>query len=111
MFNVEQLKRKLNIAVGFSSPAIRRQVIFLAVNKTILKLDTQKQKFGSDLSCHLDENLLLMNILLTTSTPALPHAETWRLYQRKGPSGEQEETSGLCQTHSQRYADSVRAAG
>lgn len=40
---------------------------------------------------HLDQNLVLMNILLATSTPALSYAEASRKYQRKGPSGEQEE--------------------
>lgn len=37
MFNVEQLKWKLNVTVGFSFPAVVLQVIFLAINKMILK--------------------------------------------------------------------------
>jgi len=55
-----------------------------------LKLDAEKQKFGDNLAA-LYQNLIIMNILLATSTLAFSYAETSRMYQRRGPSGEQEE--------------------
>lgn len=48
---------------GSSFLAISLEVIFLAVNQVIFKLNAEK-KFGSDLACHLYQNLVLIGLFL-----------------------------------------------
>lgn len=50
---------------GSSFLAISLEVIFLAVNQVVFKLNAEKKKkFGSDLACHLYQNLVLIGLFL-----------------------------------------------